>query len=233
VELASTLVTAAGVLAALWIAIYAPSVLERRRRPILSLTCEVGLHKVNLLVHNASGRRTATGVELLVLDVEDTPGAVAQRPRSVPRVWSINRGILWDDQRTRIDVQANLTRRVTVLRLIPPEVDGHLPEAVLLTDPPWSVGVGVSRADIDSMLSSAPGLGVIADRPAQIRLALVADNRNAEYYTLRVGFPLDAHISASMAIFKGAAFSQLYQVSLTPGFMPRHPSPWDPLPAAN
>lgn len=127
-ELASILGTAAAVVVALRIAIYAPGIVEGRRRPVLSLGCEVGLHEVLLLVANAPERRTATGVELLVLDVEGSPGAAAQRPVTAPQVWALNRPILWNDKQTRAAIQPNLARRVVALRLGAPEVDGHLPQ---------------------------------------------------------------------------------------------------------
>lgn len=225
VQMAGVVATLFGVGAALWIALKAPDHRARRHQPVLAVQTRVFTYGVSLEVTNAPGRMTARNVEVLVIEIEHNPGYVAARPASVSGVESVNKPVRWVGGREQVDIQPNLTRTLQLLSFTIPDKDNEVPRAKLHTVPEHVLTLGLDYDELPEVLAYVPGLDPLKDTPARVRLALIADNVNAEYYTISIGFPIGVPIIASWAIFKPQRFASFFDVTLTPGHVARAPSP--------
>jgi hypothetical protein len=189
----TAVVTAFGVGAAIWIALKADDIRARRRAPVLTVSIVRNQHDVGLRVENATNRETARNVEVVVIDVEHHPArALEMPPKFADTVDRVNESLRWSDGSIRIDIHPGLRRDLRVGAVIgvlgPPE-NAPVFRAEL---PSGDHDLALTVAEPDRSNFPVPHFPEnMQNAPARLRLAVIADNVNAAYYTLEVGWPWD------------------------------------------
>lgn len=193
----SVVVGVAGVSAALWIALRAEDKRAQKRAPLLSFSVVPGNYFVDMRVDNAPGKDTARNVELLVIDVEHYPLASIAVPRGWTSVERVGQALEWFGGTRRINIPPGLTRDITVATV---RGQAHMPDhAQASLDVAPFARVPIPGGERDLILTASHSLRShlknapedTKNAPARVRLALVADNSDAAYRTLEIGWPYD------------------------------------------
>lgn len=199
-QIIGVVATLLGVAVALWIAVRAEERRRRKRAPRLSAKLARDNYSVCLRIGNEEDKETARNVELLVIDVEHHPiNALSQTPRDANLVEQVNQALQWSDGSLRIDIHPGLHREIGVASI---RGQAQMPDKTVVgPDVPPVARVHIPRGEKDLDLTVGKTLRASEpvsrlpekDRndPARIRLALIADNVNASYYTLEIGWPWD------------------------------------------
>lgn len=194
--------TAAGVIAALWIALRADRARARKNAPVLSVEISRGLRDITLLVGNALDRSTARNVEVLIFDLEHNPAYSVTR--RAERFWipvePVNRSLEWSDGSNRIDIQPGLSREVRLASVAvdpvgadkgPPIADLHVPGGPLAVHLTLESAARGYCTDLPSYLKNGTG---------RVRFAVIADNVNAAYFTAEIGWPWEMPWKAMVGV---------------------------------